>query len=146
MLQALSITYEIFQPQERGFAFSLFGFSAGLASVACLLVGGMLISADLFGLDCRLISLVNIPVGILAVITWRALIPDISVRSELTQGAVVSLIASAAVLLLMFPLIEVHAYGWPVWTFAMIGLSLVEMVSFFLHQKAWAKREQSRLL
>ena len=146
MPQVLAITQVIFPPQERGFAFSLFGLSAGLASVAGPLAGGLLISANVFGLDWRPIFLVNIPVGILAVITGRALIPDMPGRPELTQDPLGIVIASAAVFLLVFPLIEGHAYGWPWWTLAMIALSVVVMASFFLHQKARAKGEKSQLL
>ena len=72
MPQVLAVTQVMFPPRERGFAFSLFGLSAGLASVAGPLVGGLLINADLFGLDWRPIFLVNIPVGIVAVIAGRA--------------------------------------------------------------------------
>lgn len=146
MPQVLAITQVIFPPQERGFAFSLFGLTAGLASVAGPLAGGTLISADIYGLDWRPIFLVNIPVGILAVIAGRALIPDMAGRPELTQDPVGIVIASVAVFLLVFPLIEGHAYGWPWWTFAMIALSVIVMAVFFLHQKGRAKRELSQLL
>ncbi|ODT56579.1 MAG: MFS transporter [Methylobacterium sp. SCN 67-24] len=146
MPQVLAITQVIFPPQERGFAFSLFGLTAGLASVAGPLAGGTLISADIYGLDWRPIFLVNIPIGILAVIAGRALIPDMAGRPELTQDPVGIVIASVAVFLLVFPLIEGHAYGWPWWTFVMIALSVVAMAVFFLHQKARAKRELSQLL
>src|SRR5690606_16729074 len=43
MPQVLAIAQVTFPPQERGLAFSLFGLSAGLASVAGPLVGGLLI-------------------------------------------------------------------------------------------------------
>ncbi len=132
MPQVLAITQVIFPPQEP--------------SVAGPLAGGLLISANILGLDWRPIFLVNIPVGILAVIAGRALIPDMPGRPELTQDPLGILIASAAVFLLVFPLIEGHAYGWPWWTFVMIALAVVVMASFFAHQKARAKREQSQLL
>ena len=55
---------------------------AGLASVAGPLAGGLLIGADLFGLDWRPIFLVNIPVGILAVIAGWLLIPRMPRQSQ----------------------------------------------------------------
>ena len=82
MPQVLAIAQVMFPPRERGFAFSLFGLSAGLASVAGPLAGGLLIGADLFGLDWRPIFLVNIPVGILAVIAGRALVPALPPHPE----------------------------------------------------------------
>ena len=82
MPQVLAIAQVMFPPQERGFAFSLFGLSAGLASVAGPLAGGLLIGADLFGLDWRPIFLVNIPVGLIAVIAGRALVPRAAAASR----------------------------------------------------------------
>ena len=67
-----------FPPEERGFAFSFFGLTAGLASVAGPIAGGLLIGADLWGLDWRPIFLVNIPFGILAVVpggSWSRAAP-----------------------------------------------------------------------
>src|SRR4051794_20544284 len=84
MPQILAIAQVIFPPKERGFAFSLFGLSAGLASVAGPLAGGLLIGADLFGLDWRPIFLVNIPVGILALAAGRALVPELPPHPGLT--------------------------------------------------------------
>ena len=66
--QTLAIAQVIFPPHERATAFSLFGLTAGLASVAGPVAGGLLIDADIYGLDWRPIFLVNIPVGALAVI------------------------------------------------------------------------------
>ncbi len=146
MPQVLAITQVIFPPHERGFAFSLFGLSAGIASVTGPLAGGILIGANILGLDWRPIFLVNIPVGIMAVIAGRALIPDIPGRPELTQDPLGIAIASTAVFLLVFPLIEGHSCGWPWWTFAMIALSVLITVSFFMHQKGRSQRGQSQLL
>ena len=125
MPQVLAITQVMFPPRERGFAFSLFGLSAGLASVAGPLAGGLLIGADLFGLDWRPIFLVNIPVGMLAVIAGRALIPALPPHPNLTVDFGGVVIAGLSTLLLVFPLIEGHSFGWPAWTFVMIAAALV---------------------
>ena len=124
MPQVLAITQVMFPPQERGFAFALFGLSAGLASVAGPLAGGLLIGADLFGLDWRPIFLVNIPVGVLAVVAGRMLVPALPPHPNLTIDFGGVAIAGLSTLLLVFPLIEGHRFGWPVWTFAMIAASV----------------------
>ena len=59
--QVLAIATVTFPPHERGQAFSLFGLSAGLAAVCGPIVGGLLIDAQLFGLDWQPIFLVNVP-------------------------------------------------------------------------------------
>jgi predicted MFS family arabinose efflux permease len=137
----------MFPPEERGFAFSLFGLSAGLASVAGPLVGGLLIGADLFGLDWRPIFLVNIPVGILAFLAGRALVPALPQQhGGLSVDLAGVAISGISVLLVMFPLIEGHAYGWPAWTFLMIAAALPGFAAFFLHQRSRHRRGQSELL
>src|SRR4030095_1663895 len=64
--QILSVIQVTFPPRERGTAFGMFGATIGLATITRPLVGGLLIEADLFGLQWRPIFLVNVPIGILA--------------------------------------------------------------------------------
>jgi EmrB/QacA subfamily drug resistance transporter len=140
MPQVLAIMQATFPPKERGFAFSLFGLSAGLASVAGPITGGLLISADLYGLDWRPIFLVNIPIGIIAVIAAWRLVPATPPHPGLTHDLGGIAIASIAILLLIFPLIEGRSYGWPLWTFVMIAASLIGIALFYL----WERRRDSR--
>lgn len=146
MPQVLAITQVIFPPKERGLAFSLFGLSAGLASVAGPLVGGLLIGADLFGLDWRPIFLVNIPFGIVAVVAALVFIPQMPGNPNLKHDFTGIVIASLSIFLLVFPLIEGHGYGWPAWTFVMIALAAVGGVVFYLHEKSRERRHESQLL
>ena len=62
--QVLAIAQIMFPPKERAAAFSLFGLTAGLASVAGPITGGTLIHADLFGLDWRM--------GVFFLLVWIA--------------------------------------------------------------------------
>ena len=146
MPQVLAITQVMFPPHERGFAFSLFGLSAGLASVAGPLAGGLLIGADLFGLDWRPIFLVNIPVGLIAVIAGRALVPALPPHPGLTVDFGGVAIAGLSILLLVFPLIEGHSYGWPAWAFAMMAAGLVGAVIFYFYEKRRDAAGKSELL
>ena len=146
MPQVLAITQVMFPPQERGFAFALFGLSAGLASVAGPLAGGLLIGADLFGLDWRPIFLVNIPVGVLAVVAGRMLVPALPPHPNLTIDFGGVVIAGLSTLLLVFPLIEGHRFGWPVWTFAMIAASVAGSIAFYFYEKRRHAAGKSELL
>jgi EmrB/QacA subfamily drug resistance transporter len=146
MPQVLAIAQIIFPPKERGFAFSLFGLSAGLASVAGPLAGGLLIGADIFGLDWRPIFLVNVPVGIIALVAGRSLLPVLPRHPDLTVDFGGVAIAGPSVLLMVFPLIEGHGYGWPAWTFVMIAASIAGFVAFFLHQRRRHAAGKSELL
>ena len=61
--QVLSIIRVEFTAHERPIAIGLYGASMGLASIVAQLLGGLLVSMDLFGWSWRLIFLINIPIG-----------------------------------------------------------------------------------
>jgi predicted MFS family arabinose efflux permease len=99
-------------------------------------LGGVLVSADLFGTGWRPVFLVNVPIGlVLLVASFRLLPID---RPEparpLDLGGLISL--AAAVLLLVVPLVLGHEQGWPAWTFGSVALSVVAIVVFALIERS----------
>lgn len=146
MPQVLALAQVMFPPRERALAFSLFGLSAGLASVAGPLVGGLLINVDLFGLDWRPIFLVNLPVGILAAVAASIVVPATGANPELRNDWGGIAIAAFSVFLLIFPLVEGHTYHWPAWSFAMIAVAIAGFAAFVLHERRRARRGASQLL
>jgi len=144
--QVLAIATVTFPPHERGQAFSLFGLSAGLASVCGPILGGVLISAQLFGLEWQPIFLVNIPVGIAAVIAGYFLIPRLPGHPALRNDYVGILLFAVSIVLVVFPIIEGRAYGWPAWTFGMIVLGLIGIALFVLWTRARARNGEPQLL
>jgi EmrB/QacA subfamily drug resistance transporter len=144
--QVLAIVQVTFPPQEKGFAFSLFGLSAGLASVAGPLVGGLLIGADLWGLDWRPIFLVNIPFGLLAVIAGAMFITKVPGHAGMKNDYVGIGIFGIAILLLVFPLIEGRTFGWPLWAFLMVGASIIAMFAFYMWEHRRERNNEAQLL
>ena len=112
--QVLALVQVIFPPKERGLMFSLFGLSASLASVCGPIIGGALIAGNFFGLDWRPIFLVNIPFGILGGRGGRGRGHQGATASEASGTTMsASSFSAAAIVLLVFPLIEGYTYGWP---------------------------------
>jgi len=144
--QVLSIAQVIFPPKERNLAFSLFGLSAGLASVAGPVVGGLLIAGNFWGLDWRPIFLVNIPFGLLTVFVGAALIIKVPPHPGLRNDYVGIGIFGLAMLLLIYPLIEGRTYGWPVWCFAMMAAAVALGAAFVLWEKRREARGETQLL
>ncbi|WP_224705285.1 DHA2 family efflux MFS transporter permease subunit [Devosia aquimaris] len=144
--QVLAIATVTFPPHERGQAFSLFGLSAGLASVCGPILGGILVSANLFGMQWQPIFLVNIPIGIAAVVAGWFLIPRLPGHAALRNDYVGILLFGAGILAVVFPIIEGRAYGWPAWAFAMIAAGLVLLGLFVLWTRHRAHQGQSQLL
>ena len=74
--QVLSLLNVNFRPEERSRVFSLFGVTVGLGTVAGQILGGVLLHVNLFGWGWRPIFLVNVPIGIVAIVLARRLLPE----------------------------------------------------------------------
>lgn len=74
--QALALMQVLFTPLERVSKLALFGLIGGLAAIAGPILGGLLIQLDLFGLGWRLIFLINLPVGLFALVSGWFFLPD----------------------------------------------------------------------
>lgn len=136
--QVLAIAQVMFPPKERAAAFSLFGLSAGLASVSGPIIGGWLIGMNLFDLGWRPIFLINVPVGIITVLVARRLIPVIPARPGLRNDWGGIALAGVTIFCVIFPLIEGRGFGWPAWMIAMLVLALPGALAFY----AWERRQR----
>src|SRR5262249_2402739 len=74
--EVLAVIQVISPPAGRIRGLAGFGTTGGLGTVSGPLIGGLLIQHDVFGLGWRPIFLINVPVGILAVIASAALIRE----------------------------------------------------------------------
>lgn len=144
--QTLALVPALFPPRERGAAFALFGLSAGLASVAGPLLGGVLIGADIMGLDWRPIFLVNIPVGAVAVFGALRFVPKVPGDAALRLDLVGMALAGTGLMLMLFPLIEGRQLGWPVWIFAMMVAAIPTGAGFVAWQRRQARRGAPQLI
>ncbi|HHV7345645.1 TPA: MFS transporter [Enterobacter ludwigii] len=114
--QALAFVQAIFPEAEKPFALSIYGAVFGLASVIGQVVGGILISADLFHLGWRAIFLVNLPVALLVILFGLPLLKETRAPSAQRLDPVGMLLATATLSALIVPLIEGREAGWPWWT------------------------------
>ncbi|MEM5472040.1 MFS transporter [Hoeflea sp. AS60] len=135
--QTLAIAQVIFPPNERAAAFALFGVTAGLAAVSGPLIGGLLINADIMGLSWRPIFLVNIPVGLFAILAGLKFIPSMAGNRDVGIDIGGIALAALALLLVVFPLIEGREVGWPIWIF---GLMLASIPAAWLFVR-WQYRQ-----
>ena len=109
--QFMALMQVLFSPLERVSKLALFGLIGGLASIAGPVLGGVLIKANLFDLGWRLVFLINLPVGIFAILTGLKFLPE--TRSSHPSGVDIPgmLLFGGAVLGLLWPLTRVEA-GW----------------------------------
>lgn len=127
--QITAVIQLAFPPQERGRAFGIYGSVIGIATAMGPLVGGLLIAANVNGMEWEPIFLINIPIGIAAVIlALRALKQTYGRGGSLDLVGI--LLVSAAVLLLTVPLIEGRPEGWPLWTWLSMAASVLMLTVF----------------
>ncbi|HWK80909.1 MAG TPA: MFS transporter [Thermomicrobiales bacterium] len=134
--QITAVIQLAFPPQERGKAFGIYGSVIGIATAMGPLVGGLLIAANINGLEWEPIFLINIPIGVIAVIMALRVLKQTFGRGG-SLDLVGILLVSAAVLLLTVPLIEGRPEGWPLWTWLSMGASAVVLAVF-----AWWERRR----
>ncbi|WP_298922589.1 MFS transporter [uncultured Roseobacter sp.] len=115
MPQVLALTQVILPPDQRRRAVGYFGMVSALGAVAGPIVGGTILTIDLFGLGWRAVFLLVIPPCIIsALIVGSFLSSDNSgpsKRIDLWNGLLVAL----AVTGLVFAAVQGRTMGWPIW-------------------------------
>ncbi len=106
--QTLTMLTTLFPPDKRGAAFGIWGAIAGVASVTGPTLGGFLTTHY----DWRAIFWVNVPVGIVALVLGISLVPDLRFNRVHGLDSVGVVVASTALFVGVFGLIEGQRYHW----------------------------------
>jgi EmrB/QacA subfamily drug resistance transporter len=144
--QVISIIQVTFPPRERGTALGMFGAAIGLATISGPLAGGLLIQGNLLGLDWRPIFLVNLPIGAIAVAAAVVLLRESRSEDAPRLDPVGVTLATAALLALVFPLVEGRDLGWPAWIFVLLAASVPLFVLFAVYERYKTRKDNSPLL
>lgn len=144
--QGLGLIRENFSGAEMARVFSVFGPVFGLGGILGPIIGGGLIEADLFGLGWRSVFLVNVPIGIAAlIVAWRILPRrdgDRSVGVDVPGAAIVA-VASG---LLVLPLSFGQSQGWPAWTWISLAAAAAGFWLFVVQQRRVARAGRTPLV
>ncbi len=144
--EVLAVIQVIFPPAERIKALAGFGITAGLGTVSGPLLGGLLIQHNLLGLTWRPIFLINVPVGIIAVAASAVLVRESRAPRPPKLDPVGVALISAALLLLLYPLVQGRQLGWPTWTFVSMAVSAPVFAVFVIYERAKSRRDGSPLV
>jgi len=144
--QVLAVIQVMFPPAERIKALAGFGVTAGLGTVSGPLLGGLLIQGNLLGLDWRPIFLINVPVGIVTMAASVVLVRESRAPNPPKLDPVGVALISAALLLLLYPLVQGRQLGWPAWTFASMAASVPVLAAFIGYERIKARRDGSPLV
>ncbi|MFI6362804.1 MFS transporter [Nocardia sp. NPDC050630] len=144
--QILAIIRATFPQQERAKAIAIYSGVGGSASAVGLSLGGLLVQWNLFDLDWRPIFLVNVPVGIAALIAATIVMRDSRSAAAPRLDPIGMVLAISAVLLLAYPLTEGRRLDWPAWTFIMMASAAAVFGAFVVFERRRARTVGSPLI
>ena len=133
--QGFGLLKEMFDDEELGRATRLFGPSTGLAMLGAPILAGALIDANFWNIGWRLIFLINVPIGLLALpLAIRSLPHGIS-HPELKLDIAGVLLVGLAFVAIIYPLIQGQSAGWPAWTFASLAAGALLLYVFVRYER-----------
>ena len=146
MPQIMSVIQVRFSGAARARALSAYTAVLSSGFVAGQVLGGVLVTANLFGTAWRPVFLVNVPIG-LAVL---ALVPRVVPADRPSGARRLDLpglaVAVPAVCLIVLPLMLGHQENWPAWVLACIALGCALAGVFIFIERTVASRGGDPLL
>jgi EmrB/QacA subfamily drug resistance transporter len=134
--QCFGLIRDIFPPAQMGKAFAALGPVIGLSTVAGPVVAGLLIRADLLGTDWRALFLINLPIGAFALYVGARTLPNSHTRrAGIRLDGVGTALLAAASFLLVFPLVDGRALGWPSWIWGVLAAAGPVLAVFTVQQR-----------
>ncbi|MGH3530503.1 MAG: MFS transporter, partial [Mycobacterium sp.] len=132
--QTLSVLTRIFPPQRRGVAMSVWGATAGVATLVGPLAGGVLVDR----LGWEWIFFVNVPIGIVGLGLAAWLIPALPLHKHRFDLVGVAL-SGVGIFLIVFALQEGQSGGWAPWIWAVIVGGIGFLAAFVYWQSVYSR-------
>lgn len=133
--QVLSSIQATTTGEHRSRAVGWYGATAGLSMIVGQLLGGVLVTADIAGLNWRPIFLVNVPIGLVGLVLARRYVPETKSANPVGIDRVGTVLFGLLVLAVLVPLMEGRALGWPAWTWLLLVAAPVLAVIFVAAQR-----------
>ncbi|WP_329565553.1 MFS transporter [Kitasatospora sp. NBC_01266] len=125
----------------RHSVYGVLGTVMGTATISGQLIGGLLIGADLpSAAGWRLVFWVNVPIGIVLFLLAVRYLPETGSAATRKPDVPGVLVLSAALFLLVLPLIQGQQAGWPGWVWACFAGSAAAFGSFVAIERGLERR------
>lgn len=144
ILATVQVTFP--DTKERGKVMAMLGSLTGLAGIMGPLLGGFLIKWNLFGWDWRTIFLVNVPVGVICFVGALLTVQESKSPEKVKVDVPGLAMVSAALLLLVYPLVQGRELSWPLWTFVSMIASIPAFGLFLWYERRKNAAHASPLL
>ncbi|POX43989.1 MFS transporter [Streptomyces sp. Ru72] len=147
--QVLSLIQRHFTGEARSRALGAYSAVLATGAAAGQVLGGVLVSADLFGAGWRPVFLVNVPLGaVLLAVGSRVLPRDDAQAGERSRGLDLPglVLLGAAVSLLTVPLVLGQEEHWPLWSWLCLTAAAVVFALFQGYESRLARRGGAPLI
>ncbi|MCX5087437.1 MFS transporter [Streptomyces sp. NBC_00365] len=134
--QILASFRTMFDGEERGKAFALYGAIAGISTAVGVLLGGVLTDWDLFGWGWRTIFAINLPLAVLVLVLGPKWIPTSRDRSFTGRIDLVgNLVLAAGLVAIVLPLVQGRSNGWPLWGWICLAVGILAIAVLTVSEK-----------
>lgn len=144
--QGLASIHVLFPEHECSRALAVYGAALGFAAVIAQVLGGVLIAADVFGLQWRIIFLINLPIVAAAFLAGIPFLPDTRSATPASLDRLGVLLCALTLGLLVVPLVQGRELGWPLWLCLMLLSAPVVAVGLWCHEVALQRRGGTPLI
>jgi EmrB/QacA subfamily drug resistance transporter len=144
--QVVALITASFPARERSRALGWYGATMGFGFVSGQILGGGLIQANILGLGWRAIFLVNVPIGVLAVIVAGIVVPQARGQRRPRLDPLGAVGVSGSLALALVPLTLGRDEGWPVWTWVSLAAALPALAATLVWERRLTRRGGEPLL
>jgi EmrB/QacA subfamily drug resistance transporter len=142
----LSILGVVFAGADRVRAISVYGITLGMAAASGQLVGGLIIAWNVAGSGWRGIFLINVPIGLVALLlAWR-FIPESRADRASPLDLVGMALLTVGLTAVVLPLIEGPQLSWPWWTWSSLILAVPILAVFYSYERGVVQRGGAALV
>ncbi|MEU7218516.1 MFS transporter [Nocardia iowensis] len=138
--QIMTLIQRNFTGHARAKALSVYSAIISGGMVAGQVLGGLIVSADLWGSGWRGVFLVNVPIGVVLLVLAPRILPTATQRFDRNLDLSGLTMLTAAVLALVLPLVLGPELDWPVWSWISLGACVIGFAVFVGIERSVAAR------
>lgn len=144
--QVLSLLQTSFDADRRERLLGLYGLVLAGGVAAGQVLGGVLITTDLFGIGWRSIFLVNVPIGVAILAYSAGRLPASAGNGPRRLDLVGATMLAALVLATVVPLTFGTDAGWPWWCWTLVAAAACALVALGVYERRLTRRKAEPLI
>jgi EmrB/QacA subfamily drug resistance transporter len=134
--QGFGLLKQVFDDEDEFTkATGLFGPATGVAMLGAPILAGALVDANLWGTGWRLVFLINIPIGAVALALAIRSLPRGASHAGLKLDVGGVWLVGLGLVAIIYPLIQGQSDGWPAWTFCLLAVGIGLLLAFLRYEQ-----------